>query len=442
MASGGVSGWGLYMGEATKKGDYIGEYVGEVISKEESEQRGIIYNKRNLSYLFDLNSTQTLDSTLVGNKLRYINHQAPPYANCQAKTLFCNTVHRIGMFACRNIEVGEEILFDYGEGFAAKFDLIKLNDQAQPTIEPRRKGVAYKINKDPNRAPTLSKNGKRIGRPRKSAFNDQDVKGSPVVVETAPEPKAKSVPTVTKRSHKRKIPLPDPEIDAVVDDQDFEDILPSDGIRDDASSDSFHWSNDEEDEFKVTRPALLEASRKRGWRSRVSSRGRRRGRGNGMGSSVLRRDPRKLSDRGIDISETRGPRILEESRGKAVSKTHRIDSSQERRDGPVATSHDIYDIGTPQRHGLDTRQRAEESGKEKGNESEASDRVLAELRAQLDRLKGGYTDDNVQVGSPAAQDADGRHENEKPEHHGARTRSLNGLKRRQEGEDRKHRRRL
>ena len=58
LASGGVDGWGLYMGEATKKGDYIGEYVGEVISKEESEQRGIIYNKRNLSYLFDLNSSK------------------------------------------------------------------------------------------------------------------------------------------------------------------------------------------------------------------------------------------------------------------------------------------------------------------------------------------------------------------------------------------------
>lgn len=56
LASGGVSGWGLYMGEPVKTGDYLGEYVGEVISNEESERRGQIYNKRNLSYLFDLNS--------------------------------------------------------------------------------------------------------------------------------------------------------------------------------------------------------------------------------------------------------------------------------------------------------------------------------------------------------------------------------------------------
>ena len=57
---------------------------------------------------------QTLDSTRVGNKLRYINHQGDPYANCKAKVLLCGTVQRIGMFACQTIAVGDEILFDYG----------------------------------------------------------------------------------------------------------------------------------------------------------------------------------------------------------------------------------------------------------------------------------------------------------------------------------------
>ena len=55
LASGNMSGWGLYIGEAVKAGEYLGEYVGEIISKEESERRGLIYNKRNLSYLFNLN---------------------------------------------------------------------------------------------------------------------------------------------------------------------------------------------------------------------------------------------------------------------------------------------------------------------------------------------------------------------------------------------------
>lgn len=58
LASGGMSGWGLYMGEPVRNGDYIGEYVGEVITSEECERRGSIYDKRNLSYLFDLNGSK------------------------------------------------------------------------------------------------------------------------------------------------------------------------------------------------------------------------------------------------------------------------------------------------------------------------------------------------------------------------------------------------
>ena len=55
MVDGGQSGWGLYMGEECRKGDFIGEYRGEIISEAEADQRGTIYDKRNLSYLFGLN---------------------------------------------------------------------------------------------------------------------------------------------------------------------------------------------------------------------------------------------------------------------------------------------------------------------------------------------------------------------------------------------------
>ena len=50
----------------------------------------------------------------MGNKLRFINHQPDPFVNCQAKTLFCNTVQRIGMFAAKDIDIGEEMFFNYG----------------------------------------------------------------------------------------------------------------------------------------------------------------------------------------------------------------------------------------------------------------------------------------------------------------------------------------
>ena len=49
------------MGEPVKKGEFLGEYVGEVVSNDEAETRGLIYNKRNLSYLFSLNRSKSSD---------------------------------------------------------------------------------------------------------------------------------------------------------------------------------------------------------------------------------------------------------------------------------------------------------------------------------------------------------------------------------------------
>ena len=114
LADAGLKGWGLYAGEEIALGDYVGEYAGEVISNEEGDRRGTIYDMRQMSYLFCLNKEQWIDSTYVGNKTRFINHQAKGSANVEPRVLLCNMVHRIGMFAKRTIEMGEELFFDYG----------------------------------------------------------------------------------------------------------------------------------------------------------------------------------------------------------------------------------------------------------------------------------------------------------------------------------------
>ena len=122
----------------------------------------------------------------MGNKLRFINHQADPFANCLAKLMLCNSVQRIGMFALKDIEIGEEMYFNYGPGFATKFDLIKMNHDGPPTIEhPPKipisggKSPHFKRSIDTSSSSTigvhryrqmkntLSKNGLRIGRPPK-----------------------------------------------------------------------------------------------------------------------------------------------------------------------------------------------------------------------------------------------------------------------------------
>ena len=51
---------------------------------------------------------------IFGNKMRFINDQNEGMANCRPRALLCNSVTRIGMFAQRDIDVGEELFFDYG----------------------------------------------------------------------------------------------------------------------------------------------------------------------------------------------------------------------------------------------------------------------------------------------------------------------------------------
>ena len=43
-----AAGWGLFTKNSLKKGDFVIEYVGELISQEEAERRGVIYDKMNM----------------------------------------------------------------------------------------------------------------------------------------------------------------------------------------------------------------------------------------------------------------------------------------------------------------------------------------------------------------------------------------------------------
>jgi histone-lysine N-methyltransferase EZH2 len=101
------AGWGVYTKHALKKGDFVHEYVGEVISQEEAERRGSIYDKVNQSYLFNLSSDCVVDASRKGNKTRFANHSTKP--NCETKMIWVNGDIRIGLFAMVDIEPQTEV---------------------------------------------------------------------------------------------------------------------------------------------------------------------------------------------------------------------------------------------------------------------------------------------------------------------------------------------
>ncbi|EPE33980.1 SET [Glarea lozoyensis ATCC 20868] len=135
-----IAGFGCYTAEAIRKGSFVSEYKGEIISNLEADRRGIVYDRKYLSFLFDLNSEWVIDAARFGNKTRYFNHAATTAdgLNIEAKIYWVNGEHRIKFVALRDIEPGEELLFNYGKKFAEKHGL----DKKLPKVrESTKKGV-------------------------------------------------------------------------------------------------------------------------------------------------------------------------------------------------------------------------------------------------------------------------------------------------------------
>ena len=122
-----ATGLGLFATKPIRRGDYIATYRGRRITAEESARR----EARGAKYMFELNSRWTIDGSPRWNLARYINHSCEP----NAKPVGCNG--GIVVVALRRIEPGEEITYDYGEGY---FDLfLKANCRCTACWAKRRR---------------------------------------------------------------------------------------------------------------------------------------------------------------------------------------------------------------------------------------------------------------------------------------------------------------
>ncbi|KAJ7094066.1 hypothetical protein B0H15DRAFT_151667 [Mycena belliarum] len=105
--------WGLYAMERISRGEMVIEYVGEVIRAQVAEKREKAYERQGIgsSYLFRIDEDLVVDATKKGNLGRLINHSCDP--NCTAKIITINGEKKIVIYAKQEIELGDEITYDY-----------------------------------------------------------------------------------------------------------------------------------------------------------------------------------------------------------------------------------------------------------------------------------------------------------------------------------------
>ncbi|XP_010457241.1 PREDICTED: histone-lysine N-methyltransferase MEDEA-like [Camelina sativa] len=114
LARSDVQGWGAFTRHSLKKNEFLGEYTGELITHDEANERGRLEDRTGSSYLFTLNDQLEIDARRKGNKFKFLNHSAKP--NCYAKLMIVRGDQRIGIYAEKAIEEGEELFFDYCYG--------------------------------------------------------------------------------------------------------------------------------------------------------------------------------------------------------------------------------------------------------------------------------------------------------------------------------------
>lgn len=106
-------GFGIRADQELVTNDFIIEYIGEILDEAELHQRLIEYDNKKLKhfYFMMLQNNEFIDATQKGSIARFINHSCNP--NAYVNKWIVNGKLKMGIFAKRTIEKGEEITFNY-----------------------------------------------------------------------------------------------------------------------------------------------------------------------------------------------------------------------------------------------------------------------------------------------------------------------------------------
>ena len=106
-------GYGLRANTDLQPHDFIFEYIGEVIGEQHFQRRRQQYDRENIKhfYFMSLSKGEFVDATKKGNLGRFCNHSCNP--NCYVDKWVVGDRMRMGIFAERKIEAGEELTFNY-----------------------------------------------------------------------------------------------------------------------------------------------------------------------------------------------------------------------------------------------------------------------------------------------------------------------------------------
>ncbi|VDL53894.1 unnamed protein product [Hymenolepis diminuta] len=105
-------GWGARTLQFIPKDEFVNEYVGELIDEAESRRRTDFAKENNVkcTYIMALDH-RYVDAGPKGNMSRFYNHSCDP--NLSAHIWNVKGDFRIGLFAVRDIQPGEELTFNY-----------------------------------------------------------------------------------------------------------------------------------------------------------------------------------------------------------------------------------------------------------------------------------------------------------------------------------------